>query len=70
MHILQSKHIRIKKDEFDNLLNNLNISTIQLPKIKINDTALPEGCNVGDIIKIEREDSSGKIEVYYRVIVV
>lgn len=69
MHLLQPKHIKLKDDEVEKLTKELNISPVQLPKIKINDLSLPEGCKVGDIIKIERKDES-EIENYYRVIVV
>lgn len=64
MHILQPKHIKLNKKEADELLQKLNISKAQLPKILSNDAALPEGCEVGDIIKIERKSG-----VYYRVVV-
>ena len=69
MHILQPKHIKLKQDEVDKLLLNLNISLTQLPKIKITDFGLPEGSELGDIIKIERiiED---KTIIYYRVVAV
>lgn len=69
MHILQPKHIKLKQEEVDKLLIDLNISTGQLPKIKITDTALPEGCNMGDIFKIERK-VDGKTTFYYRVVAV
>ncbi len=70
MHILQPKHIKNKKKEAQELLEKLNISKAQLPKILSNDPALPEGCLVGDIIKIERkEPESEKINLYYRVVV-
>jgi len=64
MHILQPKHTKINEKEVEDLLKRLNISKAQLPKILSTDAALPEGCNVGDIIKIEREST-----VYYRVVV-
>jgi DNA-directed RNA polymerase subunit H (RpoH/RPB5) len=64
MHILQPKHIKINEKEADALLKKLNISKAQLPKILSTDAGLPEGSNVGDIIKIERK--SGE---YYRVVV-
>jgi len=67
MHILQPKHTKLSSQEIDKLLTDLNISPIQLPKIKINDPALPEGIEMGDIIKIERT-TSGKKTYYYRVI--
>jgi len=64
MHILQPKHIKLNEKEADELLKKLNVSKAQVPKILSTDAALPEGCNVGDIIKIER--SSG---IYFRVVV-
>lgn len=68
MHILQSKHAKLKLDEAKKLLENLNISLAQLPKIKKEDAALPPNCEIGDIIKIERK-IDGKISVYYRAVV-
>jgi len=64
MHILQSKHIKLNEKEAEELLAKLNISKAQLPKILSTDAGLPEGCSVGDIIKIERKDGD-----YYRVVV-
>ena len=64
MHILQPKHIKLNEKEADELLKRLNVSKAQLSKILSTDAGLPEGCNVGDIIKIERKSG-----VYYRVVV-
>ncbi len=64
MHILQPKHIKLNEKEAEALLKKLNVSKAQLPKILSTDSALPEGCTVGDIIKIERR--SGE---YHRVVV-
>lgn len=70
MHILQPKHIKLREKEAQELLEKLNISKAQLPKILSSDPALPEGCAVGDIVKIERKDpESEKINLYYRVVV-
>jgi len=68
MHTLQPKHVKLNDKEIQELLSKLNISKAQLPKIFSTDPALPEGCNVGDVIKIERkyEDTT---EIYYRVVV-
>jgi DNA-directed RNA polymerase subunit H (RpoH/RPB5) len=49
-------------------LEKFNISKAQLPRILSNDPALPEGCVVGDVIKIERKEKD-KINLYYRVVV-
>ena len=64
MHILQPKHTKIDERESEELLKKLNVSKAQLPKILSTDSGLPEGCNVGDIIKIGR--STG---IYFRVVV-
>ena len=39
MHVLQPKHTKLKAEEVDKLLLDLNISLTQLPKIKITDPA-------------------------------
>lgn len=67
MHILQPKHIKLKAEEAKKLLDELNISLAQLPKIIITDAALPEGCEISDIVKVERT-SDNKKSVYYRVV--
>jgi DNA-directed RNA polymerase subunit H len=67
-HILQPKHTIIKNEEAEKILESYNVSLAQLPKIKITDAALPEGANVGDVIKIERKDEEGT-SVYFRVVV-
>ena len=68
MHILQPKHSKLSEKEAKELLESHNISKAQLPKIKITDTALPEGVKLGEIIKIERKSETGK-NFYYRVVV-
>ena len=67
-HILQPKHTLLKTEEAEKILEKFNISASQLPKIKITDPALPNGANVGDIIKIERKDEQG-IHLYYRAVI-
>ncbi len=70
MHILQPKHSKLNEKEVNDLLAKLNISKSQLPKIIIVDPALPQGCSVGDLIKIDRTDpETGESFVYYRVVV-
>jgi len=69
MHILQPKHTKLKEKEVQNILEKFNISKAQLPKILLNDPALPEGCEIGNIIKIERKEEDGKTYSYYRVVI-
>lgn len=84
MHILQNKHSKLSEKESEEFLEKLNISRSQLPKIFLTDPALPENCNIGDVIKIVRkvQNSSNsssnlnqtknpeeKLSFYYRVVV-
>ncbi len=68
MHILQPKHSKLNGKESEELLLKLNASKAQLPKILLSDPALPDGCEIGDIIKIERKDDD-KTVVFFRVVV-
>lgn len=68
MHILQPKHIKLRPEEVKKLLDKYNITVSQLPKIKSSDSALPEGCVKGDVIRLERKEDE-KINEYFRVIV-
>lgn len=70
MHILQPKHTRLSEKQSEELLQELNVSKSQLPKILSDDAGLPEGCEIGDIIKIERKDpDTGELNIYFRVVV-
>ena len=68
MHILQPKHTKLNEKDAQELLKRLNVAKSQLPRILITDAALPEGCNIGDIIKIERAEDD-KINLYFRVVI-
>lgn len=67
MHILQPKHLKLKPQEAKQLLEKYNVSLSQLPKIKMTDPCVPEGCSVGDILKVERKEED-KTLAYYRVV--
>lgn len=69
MHILQPKQIILKKDDAEKLLAKYNVSISQLPKIKITDSSIPEGAQIGDIIKIERKEGE-ETNVYFRAVVI
>ena len=68
MHILQPKHSKLSEKQAEELLKKFNISKTQLPKILLSDAALPEGCNIGDVIEIKRKEGE-KINIYYKVVV-
>ena len=67
MHVLQPKHTKLSSTDVDKVLAEHNISLAQLPKISKKDPVLPEGCETGDVVKIERKGDYA--EVYYRVVI-
>jgi DNA-directed RNA polymerase subunit H len=68
MHILQPNHIKLSPLEEKKLLEKFNVSKAQLPKILLGDEGLPEDCQIGDVIKIERKEDK-KTNIFYRVVV-
>jgi DNA-directed RNA polymerase subunit H (RpoH/RPB5) len=68
MHILQPKHSKITEKEAEEILTKLNISKAQLPKILSTDPTLPEGCVVGEIIKVQRKEEN-EVFTSYRVVI-
>ncbi len=68
MHTLQPKHFKLKPDEVKKLLAELNVSLSQIPKITVEDPALPENCVSGDVIRVERKFND-KFVNYYRVVI-
>jgi len=67
MHVIQPKHTKLSLQEATKILEKFNIALAQLPKISKKDSALPEGCETGDVVKIERIGDA--VEVYYRVVI-
>ncbi len=67
MHTLQPKHTKLKKEEVEKLLQKLNISIVQLPKISKEDVSIPKDCEIGDVIVIERVFEDG-VQEFYRVV--
>jgi len=67
MHALQPKHTKLKQEDVKKMLLKYNIALSQLPKIRQDDPALPEGLQRGEVVKIERKEED-EINVYYRVV--
>ena len=68
MHTLQPKQTKLSEQEIQTILEALNISKSQLPKIFSNDPSLNETFAVGDVIKIERKIDD-RLNEYFRVVV-
>ena len=65
-HILVPAHTILSEDEIQKLLQQYNISKVQLPVISLLDPVIKViGANKGDVVKIERTLS--KIP-YYRLV--
>lgn len=68
-HFLVPKMEIISGSEKKNLLKKYNISEGNLPKMRGNDPAAKKlNAQSGDVVKIEREDPTGKCN-YYRLVV-
>jgi DNA-directed RNA polymerase subunit H (RpoH/RPB5) len=68
MHVLQPKHTKLKPEEVKSLISKYNMAVSQLPKIKLNDPIVPDGCVSGDVLRIERKIGE-RIRNFYRVVV-
>ena len=64
----QPKHLLLKKDEVEKLLKKYNISLAQLPKISKKDPCVPEDCEAGQVLRLERKTEDG-VEEYFRVVI-
>jgi len=69
-HELVPKHTLLSAAEKEELLKKYGVSLRQLPRMLVTDPAVAKlGCNVGDIVKIERKSQTAGETVYYRVVV-
>ena len=69
-HRLVPVHSKLTKKESEEILKTYKVSTVQLPKIVISDSAITHlKCEVGDIVQIERKSPTRGAAVYYRVVV-
>jgi DNA-directed RNA polymerase subunit H (RpoH/RPB5) len=67
---LVPKHDLLSEEEKNQLLQKLNISLRQLPRIKSNDAVVKSiGGKRGDVIKITRKSPVAGEYYYYRVVV-
>ncbi len=68
-HELVPEHLMVDEAELDDLLEEYDIGRTDLPKIKRADPALPDGAEVGDVIKIVRDSRTTDRAVTYRMVV-
>jgi DNA-directed RNA polymerase subunit H len=53
----------------EDVLQEYNVEKTNLPKIKSNDPALPDGAEPGDVIRIERDSRTTDRAVVYRLVI-
>jgi len=69
-HVLVPRHTKLSPEETSALLETLNITANQLPKILKSDPAIRHlNTEVGEIIKIERNSPTVGKSNYYRVVI-
>ncbi len=69
-HFLVPQHIKLTEEQKTQLLKTFNISSSQLPIIKIDDPAIKDlGVKQGDVILIKRKSYTAKETDYYRLVI-
>ena len=69
-HTLVPTHTKLSDTERQKLLDSLQVTYAQLPKITKDDPAiLKYNTKAGDIIKVERMSSTAGVSFYYRVVI-
>ncbi|MFH5797550.1 DNA-directed RNA polymerase subunit H [Haladaptatus sp. CMAA 1911] len=68
-HKMVPEHSIVDPDELDEVLEEYDIKSTDLPKIKRTDPALPDDADTGDVIKIVRDSRTTGNAVVYRLVV-
>ncbi|WP_159898809.1 DNA-directed RNA polymerase subunit H [Salinirussus salinus] len=68
-HELVPDHTVLDEGALEDVLEEYNIKKTDLPKIKRADPALPDGAEVGDVVRIERNSRTTDTAVVYRLVV-
>jgi DNA-directed RNA polymerase subunit H len=68
-HDMVPDHSVVDDEELDDVLEEYDIKTTDLPKIKRTDAALPDDAEVGDVIKIVRDSRTTDRATTYRLVV-
>ena len=70
-HVLVPKHILLSEQEKEEVIKKYGIKKLnQFPKILKTDPIIKMlGAKDGDLIKIIRNENSGKESIYYRVVI-
>lgn len=68
-HELVPEHTVLEEETLEEVLSEYDIDRTDLPKIKRNDSALPDEAEIGDVVKIVRNSRTTDQAVVYRLVV-
>jgi len=68
-HELVPDHTVLEDAEIDSVLEEYGLSRTDLPKIKLNDPALPDEATPGDVIEIVRDSRTTDTATSYRLVI-
>ncbi|TSD09763.1 DNA-directed RNA polymerase subunit H [Haloglomus irregulare] len=68
-HELVPEHEILDEEVLEEVLGEYDIDRTDLPKIKRLDPAIPDGAEVGDVVKVTRDSRTTDRAVVYRLVV-
>ena len=68
-HTLVPEHTLLSDAEVEDVLDEYDIKRTDLPKIIASDPAVPDGAEVGDVLRIERESRTTDRAIVYRLVI-
>jgi DNA-directed RNA polymerase subunit H len=68
-HKLVPDHELLDEEEVEEVLEEYDVKKVNLPKIKRNDPALPDGAETGDVVEITRDSRTTDKAVVYRLVI-
>jgi DNA-directed RNA polymerase subunit H len=68
-HELVPEHTVLDDDDAEAVLDEYDVTRTALPKIKLDDPALPEGAEPGDIVEIVRDSRTTDEATVYRLVI-
>ena len=68
-HTLVPEHTVLDEETVEDVLTEYDVERTDLPKITRRDPALPDGAEVGDVVKIVRDSRTTDRAIVYRLVV-
>jgi DNA-directed RNA polymerase subunit H len=68
-HELVPEHTVLDDDDAEDVLDEYDVTRTDLPKIKRDDPALPDGAEPGDVVEIVRDSRTTAEATVYRLVI-